>query len=113
MKGNRNWIIIILSIIYLFIIITTLFYTFTGDLSKVVGEELPQWYDYYIYTTSIIYIIGFSFILRMKRSALIILTFITLVLYLSTFFVGIFSMYSLITDIIIFGTLWTQYKKMS
>ena len=94
-------------------IISTLFYTFTGDLSKLVGKELPQWYDYYIYITSIIYIIGFSFILRMKKSALLILTFITLTLYLSTFFVGVFSMYSLITDIIIFGILWTQYKKMS
>jgi hypothetical protein len=113
MKRNRNSIIIISSIIYFLIIIATLFYTFTGDLSKVVGKELPQWYDYYIYITSIIYILGFYFILKMKRSALITLTVTTLILYLSTFFVGIFSMSSLIIDIIIFGTLWTQHKKMS
>ena len=112
MKRDRNWIIIITSIIYFLIIITTLFYTFTGSLSEVVGQELPQWYGYYIYITSVIYIVGFIFILKMKRWVLIILSSITLILYLSTYFIGIFSMQSLITDIIIFGILWTQYKKM-
>ncbi len=35
-----------------------------------------------------------------------------MILYLSTYFVGIFNMQSLITDIVIFGTLWTQHKMM-
>jgi uncharacterized membrane protein len=112
MKRDRNWIIIITSIIYILIIIITLFYAFTGNLSEAVGEEIPQWYGYYIYITSLIYIVGFVFILKMKKWALIILSSITMILYLSTYFVGIFSMQSLITDIVIFGTLWTQHKKM-
>lgn len=112
MKRDRNWIIIITSIIYILIIITTLFYTYTGHLSEAVGQELPQWYGYYIYITSIIYFVGFVFILKMKKWALIALSSITLILYLSTYFIGIFSTQTLITDIIIFGTLWTQYKKM-
>ena len=112
MKKDKNWVIIITSCVYFLIIISTLFYTFTGNLSKLVGKELPQWYSYYIYVTAIIYIVGFIFILKMKRWALIILSSITLLLYLSTYFIGVFSVYSLITDIIIFGILWTQYKKM-
>ena len=112
MKKDKNWIIIITSCIYFFIIISTVFYTFTGNLSKVIGKELPQWYTYYIYITAIIYIIGFIFILRMKKWALIILSFITLLLYSSTYFIGVFTIYSLITDIIIFSILWTQYRKM-
>ena len=113
MKKGRNWIVNIVSIIYFLIIIGTLSYAFTGNLSKVVGKELPSWYPYYIYTTSIIYFIGFYLIMKMKKLALIILTIITIVLYLSTFFVGVFSIYSLIFDIIIFSILWTQYKKMT
>ncbi len=112
MKKDRNWIIIITSIIYFLIIITTLFYAFTGNLSEAVAQELPQWYGYYIYITSIIYTVGFVFILKMKRWALVTLSSITLILYLSTYFVGIFSMQSLIIDIVVFGILWTQYKKM-
>lgn len=112
MKKEKNWIIIIVSCVYFLIIISTLFYTFTGNLSEMVGEEIPPWYTYYIYITSIIYIVGFIFILKKKRWALIILSLITLLLYLSTYFVGVFNIYSLITDIIIFSTLWTQYKKM-
>ncbi len=112
MKRNINWIIIITSIIYLLLIITTLFYTFTGNLSKVVGQELPQWFGYYIYITSLIYIVGFTFILKMKKLALIILSSITVILYLYNYFVGIFSMSSLVIDTVVFGTLWTQHKKM-
>ena len=88
MKRNINWIIIITSIIYLLLIITTLFYTFTGNLSKVVGQELPQWFGYYIYITSLIYIVGFAFILKMKKLALIILSSITVILYLYNYFIG-------------------------
>ena len=113
MEKKKNWIIIISSCVYFLIIISTLYYTFTGNLSKVVGKELPQWYSYYIYITAVIYIAGFVYILMMKKWALISLSIITLLLYLSTFFIGIFSMYSLITDIIIFSILWTQYKKMN
>lgn len=112
MKSNRNWIVIIISSIYLLILISTLYYTFTGNLSKVVGKELPEWYSYFIYITAIIYFVGFVFILKMKKWALIILSTITIILYLSTYFIGIFSIYSLITDIIVFSILWTQYKKM-
>jgi hypothetical protein len=112
MKKEKNWIIIVTSCIYFFIVISTLFYVFTGNLSKLIGEELPHWYAYYIYITAIIYIVGFIFILKMKKWALIVLSSITLILYASTYFVGIFNIYSLITDIIIFCTLWTQYKKM-
>jgi hypothetical protein len=112
MKKEKNWIIIVTSCIYFFIVISTLFYAFTGNLSKLIGEELPHWYAYYIYITAIIYIVGFIFILKMKKWALIVLSSITLILYASTYFVGIFNIYSLITDIIIFCTLWTQYKKM-
>ena len=113
MEKKKNWIIIISSCAYFLIIISTLYYAFTGNLSKVVGKELPQWYTYYIYITAVIYIIGFVYLLMMKKWALISLSIITLLLYLSTFFIGIFSMYSLITDIIIFSILWTQYKKMN
>ena len=112
MKSERNWIVFIPSMIYLLIVATTLYYTFTGNLSQLINEEIPRWYTYYIYLTSIIYIIGFIFILRMNKWAFTVLISITIVLYLSTFFVGIFSIQSLIIDIIVFGTIWTQYKKM-
>jgi hypothetical protein len=112
MKKDKNWIIIVTICIYFLIILITLLYTFTGNLSKALGKEIPQWYPYYIYITAIIYIIGFVFVLKMKRRALIALTAITIILYFSTYFVGIFNMYSLITDIIIFCILWSQYKKM-
>ena len=112
MKSNRNWIVFTVSIIYLIIIFITLFYTFTGNLPKTIGKVTPQWYNYYIYITAVIYIIGFFFIFKMKRWALILLTGITVILYLSALFTGIFNIYSLIIDIIVFGILWTQYKKM-
>ena len=112
MKKDKNWIIILTSCVYFLIIISTLFYTFTGNLSKVVGRELPRWYAYYMYITAVIYIAGFIFILKMKRWALVVLSAITVLLYLSTYFIGVFNIYSLITDIIIFGILWTQYGKM-
>ena len=112
MKSKRNWIVFIPSMIYFLIIATTLYYTVTGNLSQLVNEEIPGWYTYYIYLTSIIYIVGFIFILKMKRWAISALISITIVLYLSTYFVGIFSIQSLIIDIIIFGTIGTQYKKM-
>lgn len=113
MKKDRNWIVTIVSIIYFLTIIGTLIYTFTGNLSKVTGKEFPSWYPYYIYVTSVIYFVGFFFILKMRKWALITLTIVTLLLYLSTFFVGVFNIYSLIFDIFIFTTLWTQYKKMN
>ena len=113
MKKNRNLIVLIVSAIYFLIIISTLFYEFTGTLSKVVGKELPSWYSYYIYITSIIYFVGFILIIKMRKSALIGLTILTILLYLLTYFVGVFSIYSLITDLIIFSILWTQHKKMT
>jgi hypothetical protein len=112
MKTERNWIVFIASMIYLLLVVTTLYYTFTGNLSQLIGEETPQWYGYYIYITSIIYIIGFIFILRMKKWSFTTLITITIVLYLSAYFVGVFSIQSLIIDIIIFGAIGTQYKKM-
>lgn len=112
MKSARNWIVTIASMIYILLLVTTLYYTFVGNLSQFIGEETPHWYTYYIYITSVIYIIGFIFILKMKKWAFTTLTTITIVLYLSTYFVGIFSIQSLIIDIIIFGAIGTQYKKM-
>lgn len=112
MNKERNWIVTIASIVYLLIVGTTLYFTITGNLSLAIGEEVPQWYSFFIYITSLIYIIGFIFILGMKKWAFITLITITIVLYLSTFFVGIFSVQSLIIDIIIFGAICTQYKKM-
>lgn len=113
MRKDRNWIVIIASILYFLIIISTLIYTVTGNLSQAIGEDVPEWYNYYIYITSVIYIIGFIFILNMQKMALILLSSITVILYLSTYFVGIFNIQSLIIDSIIFGTLWTQYKRMN
>ena len=112
MKNDKNWIIIITSCVYFLIIISTLYYTLTGSVSKVAGKELPLWYSYYIYITAIVYTAGFIFILKMKRWALIILSALTVLLYISTYFIGVFNVYSLITDIIVFSILWTQYKNM-
>ena len=58
---KRNWIVIIISIIYFLLIILSLFFALTGNLSKIVGQEVPQWYYYFIYFLSIVYLIGFVF----------------------------------------------------
>ena len=112
MKQHRNWIIVITSITYFLIVLYSLFFAFTGNLTELVGKEPPLWYVYFIYITSLIYTIGFIFILKMKRLALVTLSFITVFGYLFSYIVDIFNVQSLIIDIIIFGTLWTQYKKM-
>lgn len=110
---NKNWLVIILSSIYFLIILSTLYVAFFGDLTAMVGKELPPWYDFFIYATSVIYFIGFVFILRMKKAALISLTAITVVLHAFSFIVGLSNLVSLTTDVIIFGLLWTQFKKMT
>ena len=110
---QKNLIVIILSSIYFLIIFSTLYYTIFGDLSILVGKELPSWYDYFMYSTSIIYFVGFIYIIKMKKNALISLTTITLVLHTFSFIINLGSIFSLITDVVIFGLLWTQFKKMT
>jgi hypothetical protein len=110
---RKNWIVIILSSIYFLIILSTLYVAIFGDLSAVVGKELPPWYDFFIYATAVIYFVGFIFILRMKRAALISLTAITVVLHIFSFVINTYSLVSLTMDVIIFGLLWTQFKKMT
>lgn len=110
---RKNWLVIILSSIYLLIILSSLYVAIFGDLSALVGKELPAWYDLFIYATAVIYFIGFVFILKMKKAALISLTVITAVLHIFSFIINTYSLMSLTMDIIIFGLLWTQFKKMT
>ena len=109
---QKNWIVIIPSCIYFLIIFLTLIYTILGDLSTLIGKEIPYWYNYFIYMTSIIYFVGFIFIIKMKKVALISLTALTVILHIFLFIIGIYSFFSLGTDIIIFGLIWTQFKRM-
>jgi hypothetical protein len=112
MKSKRNWIVIIPSLIYYVLIISTLLYAITGDLTAWIGKELPVWYNYFIYATFIIYSIALVFILKMRKNALIFITAITLAGHIFSYYIDVFSIGSLIADVIVFGTLWTQYKKM-
>ena len=109
---QKNWMVIILSSIYFLLIFSTLYYAIFGDLSILIGKELPSWYNYFIFTTFIIYFVGFIYILKMKKLALISLSAITVTLYIFSIAINVFSFVTLITDIIIFGLLWTQFKKM-
>jgi len=109
---QKNWVVIIPSCIYFLIIFLTLIYTILGDLSTLIGKEIPSWYNYFIYMTSIMYFVGFIFIIKMKKVALISLTALTVILHIFSFIMGIYSFFSLGTDIIIFGLIWTQFKRM-
>ena len=109
---QKNWIVIISSAIYFMLILSTLYYAIFGDLASLIGKEVPSWYNYFIYMTSIIYFVGFIFIIKMKKVALISLTALTVILHIFSFIIGIYSFFSLGTDIIIFGLIWTQFKRM-
>jgi len=113
LKNKRNWIVTTASLIYYALIISTLYYALTGNLSEWIGKELPVWYDYFIYLSFILYFIAFAFILKMRRIALMLITAITILGHTFSYYIDVFSITSFILDVIIFGVLWTQFKKMN
>ncbi|MBN2531234.1 MAG: hypothetical protein JXB88_00005 [Spirochaetales bacterium] len=112
-QTKKNWLITIPSIIYFIMIASMFYFVVTNDFSAFFDSPAPDWYRFYIIGSAIIYTIGFIFILRRWRPALIILTVITLAQYMLFLISGLFNLYSCIFDVVIFGILWTQYKKLS
>lgn len=109
---KKNVLVVSSSLLYYLLITSTLIYTLSGNLPELVGTSFPSWYNKFVYITFLVYAVGFFFILRMKRPALVIMTVVTVILHTLNFVIGIFSQVSLVIDVLIFGMLWTQYRHM-
>lgn len=109
---EKNWTVLITADLYLLSMVAMLYFTLTGQLGNFVTFEIPGWYNYFLYGAFIVYTVGMYYILQMKKIALKALTIITVLLYIDFMIFGLFSMSTFIMDIIVFGILWTQYKKM-
>ncbi|MBT3408790.1 hypothetical protein HN415_09000 [Candidatus Woesearchaeota archaeon] len=110
---NKNWAVISVSAFYILTMVITLFYTIAGKLPEVVNFVIPSWYNTFVYVAFLIYAAGFVFIITMKKWALISLTVLSVTLYILFFVTNMFSLMTFIIDVIVFGILWTQFKKMN